>query len=320
MTLPLASRRGLAALAGGIALAASARDAFAQAPSGAGQALVSTDWLAANLRDPKVRIIEVSVNPGLFERGHVPGATNVSWHRDLVDTVRRDIASREQIQALLRRAGVSEDSTVVLYGDNNNWFAAWGAWVLEIHGVRDVRLLDGGRRKWEAEGKQVSTRPVTQTATTLELPAQPNLALRARLADVVPIAQSRAAETKLVDIRSADEYSGRIFAPPGFQELAIRAGHIPGAVNVPWGQAVRPDGTFKSVEELRALYAAAGIDGSKPIIVYCRIGERSSHTWFALKRILGYQNVRQYDGSWTEYGNSVGVPIDNPAGTVWGAT
>lgn len=319
MTVPFStSRRGLAALAGGLALAAGARDALAQ--SGASQALVSTDWLAANLRDPKVRIIEVSVNPGLFERGHIPGATNVSWHRDLVDTVRRDIASREQIQALLRRAGVAEDSTVILYGDNNNWFAAWGAWVLDIYGVKDVRLLDGGRRKWEAEGKQVSTRPVPQTATTLELPAQPNLALRARLADVVPVAQSRAAETRLLDIRSPDEYSGRIFAPPGFQELAIRAGHIPGAVNVPWGQAVRPDGTFKSVEELRALYAAAGIDGTKPVIVYCRIGERSSHSWFALKRLLGYQNVRQYDGSWTEYGNSVGVPIENPAGTVWGAT
>ncbi|MBS7811010.1 sulfurtransferase [Roseococcus pinisoli] len=316
------SRRGIASLAlGGAAVALQARSASAQqAAAPASQALVSTEWLAANLRDPKVRIIEVSVNPGLFERGHIPGATNVSWHRDLVETVRRDIASRDQIQNLLRRAGVTEDSTVVLYGDNNNWFAAWGAWVFDIYGVRDVRLLDGGRRKWEAEGRAVSTRPVQPTASNLTLAAAPNLALRARLTDVVPIAQNQAAEVKLLDIRSPDEYSGRIFAPQGFQELAIRAGHIPGAVNVPWGQAVRPDGTFKSVDELRALYAAVGIDGSKPIVVYCRIGERSSHSWFALKRLLGYQNVRQYDGSWTEYGNAVGVPISNPAGTVWGAT
>nr|WP_314073190.1 rhodanese-like domain-containing protein [uncultured Roseococcus sp.] len=192
--------------------------------------------------------------------------------------------------------------------------------MFDIYGVRDVRLLDGGRRKWEAEGRAVSTRPVQPTASNLTLAAAPNLALRARLTDVVPIAQNQAAEVKLLDIRSPDEYSGRIFAPQGFQELAIRAGHIPGAVNVPWGQAVRPDGTFKSVDELRALYAAVGIDGSKPIVVYCRIGERSSHSWFALKRLLGYQNVRQYDGSWTEYGNAVGVPISNPAGTVWGAT
>ncbi|RVT91662.1 sulfurtransferase [Rhodovarius crocodyli] len=315
-------RRGIAALASGVALAQASRPAAAQpaAASGPAQALVSTEWLTENLRNPQVRVIEVSVNPGLFERGHIPGATNVSWHRDLVDTVRRDIASREQIQNLLRRAGVQHDSTVVLYGDNNNWFAAWGAWVLDIYGVRDVRLLDGGRRKWEAEGRQVSNRPVTHQATTLELPAQPNLALRARLADVVPVAQNRAQEVRLLDIRSPDEFSGKIFAPPGFQELAIRAGHIPGAVNVPWAQAVRPDGTFKSVDELRALYANVGIDGSRPVIVYCRIGERSSHSWFALKRLLGYQNVRQYDGSWTEYGNSVGVPIENPAGTIWGAT
>jgi thiosulfate/3-mercaptopyruvate sulfurtransferase len=278
--------------------------------------VVDTEWLANNLQSPKVRVIEVSVNPGLFERGHVPGAANVSWHRDLVDTVRRDIASREQIQALLSRAGVENDSTVVLYGDNNNWFAAWGAWVFDIYGVPDVRILDGGRRKWEAEGRQVSTRTTQRAATNLTLPEQPNAALRARLADAVAIAERRSDEA-LLDIRSADEYSGRIFAPQGVPELAIRAGHIPGAVNVPWTQAVRPDGTFKAVEELRALYAAAGVDGSRPIVVYCRIGERSSHSWFVLSKLLGYQ-VRQYDGSWTEYGNAVGVPVSNPAGTVWG--
>ncbi|ONG57354.1 sulfurtransferase, partial [Pseudoroseomonas deserti] len=279
--------------------------------------VVDGAWLAERLQDPRVRVIEVSVNPGLFKRGHIPGAFNVSWHRDLVDTVRRDIASREQIQDLLRRAGVEQDSTVVLYGDNNNWFAAWGAWVLDIYGVRDVRILDGGRAKWEAEGRQVSTRATTPRAGSLTLAAEPNGRLRARLADAVAIAEKRSGEA-LLDIRSPDEFSGRIFAPPGVPELAIRAGHIPGAVNVPWVQAVRADGTFKSVEELRALYAAVGIDGSKPIVVYCRIGERSSHSWFVLSKLLGYE-VRQYDGSWTEYGNAVGVPVSNPAGTVWGA-
>jgi thiosulfate/3-mercaptopyruvate sulfurtransferase len=279
--------------------------------------VVDTAWLAANLQNPKVRVIEVSVNPGLFERGHIPGAINISWHRDLVDTVRRDIASREQIESLLRRAGVEQDSTVVLYGDNNNWFAAWGAWVFDIYGVSDVRILDGGRGKWEAEGRQVSTRAATPRATELRLTAEPNTALRARLADAVAIAERRS-DSALLDIRSPDEFSGKIFAPQGVPELAIRAGHIPGAVNVPWVQAVRPDGTFKSIEELRALYAAVGIDGTKPIVVYCRIGERSSHSWFVLSKLLGYE-VRQYDGSWTEYGNAVGVPVNNPAGTVWGA-
>lgn len=312
----------VAALALGLALPATtlaqaANPATAPAAQSRPSPVVDTAWLAANLQNPKVRVIEVSVNPGLFERGHIPGAVNVSWHRDLVDTVRRDIASRDQIQELLRRAGVEQDSTVVLYGDNNNWFAAWGAWVLDIYGVGDVRILDGGRNKWEAEGRQVSTRAVTPRATQLSLTAAPNNALRARLADAVAIAERRSSEA-LLDIRSADEFSGKIFAPQGVPELAIRAGHIPGAVNVPWVQAVRPDGTFKSVEELRALYAAVGIDGTRPIIVYCRIGERSSHSWFVLSKLLGYE-VRQYDGSWTEYGNAVGVPVNNPAGTVWGA-
>ncbi|WP_159992426.1 sulfurtransferase [Roseomonas sp. 18066] len=289
----------------------------AVAPQSRPSPVVDSAWLAERLQDPKVRVLEVSVNPGLFERGHIPGAVNLSWHRDLVDTVRRDIASREQIQELLRRAGVEQDSTVVLYGDNNNWFAAWGAWVLDIYRVRDVRILDGGRAKWEAEGRQVSTRAASPRAGSVTLAAEPNSRLRARLADAVAIAEKRSSEA-LLDIRSPDEFSGKIFAPPGVPELAIRAGHIPGAVNVPWVQAVRPDGTFKSVEELRALYAAVGIDGSKPIVVYCRIGERSSHSWFVLSKLLGYE-VRQYDGSWTEYGNAVGVPVNNLAGTVWGA-
>ncbi|QEI08674.1 sulfurtransferase [Pigmentiphaga aceris] len=277
--------------------------------------LVSTQWLAENLSNPKVRVIEVSVNPGLYERGHLPGAANLRWHTDLVDTVERDIAKPEQFQKLLRNAGVNQDTVTVLYGDNNNWFAAWGAWVFDIYGIENVKLLDGGRKKWEAEGRALATAAVTpaQGSVTVK-PA--NAALRARLADVVAAARKES-NVALVDIRSADEYSGKVIAPNGVQELSIRAGHVPGAINVPWGRLVAEDGTFKPVEELRALYAAVGIDGSKEIITYCRIGERSSHSWFALSKLLGYK-VRNYDGSWTEYGNSVGVPIANPAGTVWG--
>lgn len=277
--------------------------------------LVSTDWLEQNLTSPGVRVIEVSVNPGQFERGHIPGAVNFSWHTDLVDPVRRDIVGKDNFQKLLREAGVSSDTTVVLYGDTNNWFAAWGAWVFDIYGVKNVKLLDGGRNKWEAEKRPLAAVVKVPAAGNIELGAV-NTDLRARLADVLAVAEKKD-DAALVDIRSADEFNGKVFAPAGVQELAIRAGHVPGAVNVPWGEAVAADGTFKPVEELRKVYAAKGIDGSKPIITYCRIGERSSHTWFALSKLLGY-DVRNYDGSWTEYGNAVGVPITNVAGTVWG--
>ncbi|KQO39601.1 sulfurtransferase [Pseudomonas chengduensis] len=277
--------------------------------------LVSTDWLEKNLKDPKVRIIEVSVVPGVYERGHIPGAVNFAWHSDLVDPVRRDIASQEAFQQLLRKAGVNDDSTTILYGDNNNWFAAWGAWVFDVYGVDNVKLLDGGRAKWEAEGRTLDSRASTPKAGNVTVQAA-NKDLRAFLPDVLAAAEKRS-DVQLVDIRSPDEYNGKVFAPQGVQELAVRAGHVPGAVNVPWGQAVAADGTFKSAEELKKVYSAVGIDGSKPIITYCRIGERSSHTWFALKKILGY-DVRNYDGSWTEYGNAVGVPVVNVAGTVWG--
>lgn len=277
--------------------------------------LVSTDWVAAHLEDPAVRVVEVSVEPGRFERGHVPGAANLAWHTDLVDVVRRDIVDRERLQTLLRNAGIGTDTTVVLYGDNNNWFAAWGFWVLEQYGVERVRLMDGGRNKWEAEQRPLSPRATAFAPGDIVL-AEWDPALRARLADVVAAAEGRSND-QLIDIRSPDEFSGRVFAPPGVQELSIRAGHVPGAVNVPWSQAVAADGTFKPADELRALYASVGVDGSRPIIVYCRIGERSSHSWFALSKILGYP-VRNYDGSWTEYGNAVGVPVENPAGTVWG--
>lgn len=277
--------------------------------------LVDTKWLQQNINNPNVRIIEVSVNPGQFERGHIQGATNFKWHTDLVDPVRRDIVTANNFQEKLRQAGVNKDTTVVLYGDNNNWFAAWGAWVFDVYGIKNVKLLDGGRNKWEADKLPLSARSSNYKTGNITVNGANNQ-LRARLVDVLKASNNKSAA--LVDIRSADEFNGKIFAPNGVQELSIRAGHIPGAVNVPWGQAVAADGTFKSKEELRKIYANVGIDGKKPIITYCRIGERSSHTWFALSKILGY-NVKNYDGSWTEYGNTVGLPITNNAGTVWGA-
>jgi thiosulfate/3-mercaptopyruvate sulfurtransferase len=298
---------GLAALSSSAALAA------APVPDGP---LVSTEWLAQNLNQDNVRVIEVSVNPGVYERGHIPGAVNLSWHTDLNDKTRRDIVSRDDFEKLLSSAGVSDDKIIVLYGDTNNWFAAWGVWVFDIYGVKNVKLLDGGRVKWEAESRPQDNRVPEHRKSAYRI-ATVNLDLRARLQDTLAAAEGRS-EAKLLDIRSPDEYAGKIFAPAGIQELSIRAGHIPGAVNVPWGQAVNKDGTFKSADELRKLYAGVGIDGSKPIITYCRIGERSSHTWFALNKILGYK-TKNYDGSWTEYGNTVGVPIDNPAGTIWAA-
>ncbi|MBK9125751.1 MAG: sulfurtransferase [Chloroflexi bacterium] len=288
---------------------------FAQTDSAAEGALVSADWLEANLDNPSVRVIEVSVIPGVYERGHIPGAVNLVWHTDLVDTVQRDIVSRVRFEELARAAGINDDTTVVLYGDNNNWFAAWGAWIFDIYGLSDVRLLDGGRVKWEADGRALSTSPASVDAGTFSA-AEPDLTLRARLWDVLSVVDGEAAGV-LVDIRSGAEYRGEVFAPEGVQELSVRAGHIPGAVNVPWGQNVNEDGTFKSVEELREFYAGLGIDGSTPIITYCRIGERAALTWFVLNRLLGYE-AAVYDGSWTEYGNTVGVPVVNLAGTVWG--
>ncbi|MHA6730649.1 sulfurtransferase [Devosia sp. A369] len=277
--------------------------------------LVTAAWVEANLANPNIRIFEVSVDPGVYAAGHIPGAVNLDWHVDLVDTVNRDIASREKLEGKLRAAGVDADTTIVIYGDHNNWFAAWGAWVLEIYGLgAKVKLLDGGRKLWEASKLPVTAEVPSFTASNLIL-AERNEALRARLPNVLDIAQGRI-DGKLVDIRSPDEYSGKIFAPEGVKELSIRAGHVPGAENVPWGTIVNEDGTFKPVDDIRAIYAAKGVDGSKPVITYCRIGERSSHSWFALKRILGY-DVRNYDGSWTEYGNAVGVPVENTAGTIW---
>jgi thiosulfate/3-mercaptopyruvate sulfurtransferase len=278
-------------------------------------ALVNLEWLDQHAQDTTLRLIEVSVDPGLYEKGHIPGAVNVSWHKDLVDQPRRDIVSKEQFEALASRLGITRNTTVVLYGDNNNWFAAWGYWIFKVYGHPDVRLLDGGRKKWEFEKRPLATTAPTLAASQYKA-SKANIALRARLKDVVDVAEGRKPAV-LVDIRSPDEYAGKIIAPPGIQELAIRAGHVPTAVNIPWGTSVnQEDGTFKSKEDLRKAYAEKGVDGKKPIIAYCRIGERSAHSWFVLSQILGYE-VKQYDGSWTEYGNAVGVPITNLAGLVW---
>jgi thiosulfate/3-mercaptopyruvate sulfurtransferase len=287
------------------------------APKNQARSVAQADWLEANLDNPKVRIIEVSTEAGLYERGHIKNAIKFVWHTDLVDTVNRDIINAKNFSKLVQKAGISDDTTVVLYGDKNNWFAAWGAWIFNIYGQKDVRVLDGGRVKWEKDGRALTTAVPTFSAGNF-VATKADKALRATLInDVLPVAKKRV-KADLVDIRGADEYNGKIFAAPGFQELSVRAGHIPGAVNVPWGANVNADGTFKTVAELKKLYADKGIDGKQNIITYCRIGERSSLTWFVLSEILGY-NVKNYDGSWTEYGNSVGVPIVNNAGTIWGA-
>jgi len=287
-------------------------------PKNQARAVAQPDWLEQNIDNPKVRIIEVSTEPGVYERGHIKNSVKFVWHTDLVDTVNRDIISQANFTALAQKAGISDDTTVVLYGDKNNWFAAWGAWIFNVYGQKDVRVLDGGRVKWEKDGRALTTAVPTFKAGNFNASA-PDKNLRANInKDVLPAAKKVKTAT-LIDIRSADEYNGKIFAPAGFQELAVRAGHIPGAINVPWGQNVNADGTFKTVAELKKLYADKGVTGDDQIITYCRIGERSSLTWFVLSEILGFQKVKNYDGSWTEYGNTVGAPIDNPAGTIWGA-
>jgi thiosulfate/3-mercaptopyruvate sulfurtransferase len=287
-------------------------------PKNLARAVAQPDWLEQNIDNPKVRIIEVSTEPGIYERGHIKNSVKLVWHTDLVDTVNRDIISQAKFTALVQKAGIDEDTTVVLYGDKNNWFAAWGAWIFNIYGQKDVRVLDGGRVKWEKDGRALTTAvPTFKAGNFVAKAADKNL--RAGLTrDVLPVAKKERNAT-LIDIRSADEYSGKIFAPAGFQELAVRAGHIPGAINVPWGLNVNSDGTFKTVAELKKLYADKGVTGADQIITYCRIGERSSLTWFVLSEILGFSRVKNYDGSWTEYGNSVGAPISNPSGTIWGS-
>jgi thiosulfate/3-mercaptopyruvate sulfurtransferase len=271
------------------------------------EVLVDTVFVAGHLNDPNIRLVEVDVDTLAYEQGHIPGAVGWNWQTQLEDTVQRDIPTRENFEKLCSEAGIGNDTRVILYGDNNNWFAAFAFWIFQMFGHENVQLLNGGRKKWEAEG-----RPMTK-----EVPHYPPAPYRAkgldyRLRAFYPEVRERVGKQNvgLVDVRSPQEFTGEILAPPGLSETAQRGGHIPGASNIPWGQAVAEDGTFKSVEALRQLYEGKGIMPDKEIIAYCRIGERSSHTWFALKYLLGYPNVRNYDGSWTEWGSVIGAPIE----------
>jgi thiosulfate/3-mercaptopyruvate sulfurtransferase len=268
-------------------------------------ALVSADWAEKNLETPGIVFVEVDEDTTAYDGGHIPGAIKLDWKKDLQDPVRRDFVNAEQFSALLSERGVSNDDTVVLYGGNNNWFAAYAYWYFKLYGHEDVKLLDGGRKKWELDARPYST-DVPSRPTTDYQAKSPDLSIRAFRDDVVKAIGAQ----NLVDVRSPDEFAGRLLAPAHLpQEQAQRAGHIPTAINVPWSKAANEDGTFKSDDELAKLYAEAGIDDSKDTIAYCRIGERSSHTWFVLKELLGHRNVKNYDGSWTEYGSLIGVPI-----------
>jgi thiosulfate/3-mercaptopyruvate sulfurtransferase len=272
------------------------------------EVLVSTAWVAQHLHDPNLRFIEVDVDTTAYDSGHLPGAVAWNWQSQLNDPVRRDIPDRKAFAQLLSTGGVTPTTTVILYGDNNNWFAAFGFWLLQLYGHTRARLMDGGRAKWAAEGHPLVTERPGVTPTRYPVPRRVNTALRAQRPDVERALKAR--KTALVDVRSPAEYVGDIIAPAGLPETAQRAGHIPGAISVPWGQAVGPDGAFKPHDQLQRLYHGAGvINGKDQVIAYCRIGERSSHTWFALKYLLGVKNVKNYDGSWTEWGNLVGAPI-----------
>ena len=271
------------------------------------ESLVSTQWVAEHGGDPGVRLVEVDVDTSAYEQGHIAGAVTWNWQSQLQHNVVRDIVSRDEMEALLSRSGIAPDTAIILYGDNNNWFAAWAFWQLRYYGHQDVRLMNGGRVLWLAENRPLVTEVPQYAATQYRIAAE-NTELRARRDYVLEAVDS--GSHALVDVRSPDEFSGALNAPPNMpQEGSQRNGHIPGAANIPWGQAVREDGAFKSADELAELYGSRGIDGSRETIAYCRIGERSSHTWFVLSQLLGYENVRNYDGSWTEWGSIVGAPI-----------
>jgi len=273
------------------------------------EALVSTDWAAQNLNAPNLRFVEVDVDTTAYEQGHIPGAVAWNWQTQLQDGVRRDLIDRAALEKLLSASGISNDTTILLYGDNNNWFAAYALWQLKLYGHKDVRLINGGRKKWLEEKRAFTKDPVNVAPAAYRV-ASTDESIRARKEEVFAIVNGRR-PGQLVDVRSVDEFTGKIIAPPGMTETAQRAGHVPGAANIPWAQASNEDGTFKSFEDLKKLYESKGITGKDEVIAYCRIGERSSHTWFVLKYLLGYDKVRNYDGSWTEWGNLIGAPIVN---------
>lgn len=269
--------------------------------------LVTTDWVAAHAKDPNVRVVEVDVDTAAYDQGHVPGAVGWNWTTELCDTQVRDIVPKANLEALLGKSGIDNNTTIVLYGDNNNWFAAWAFWQLKVYGHEDVRIMDGGRKKWLAEGRELSTEK-PQIAPKTYKAKDPDTSIRAFLPEVQEAVKAKSAV--LVDVRSPQEFTGEILSPPGLPETCQRGGHIPGAKSIPWGKACNEDGTFKSPEELKALYGAQGVTADKPVIAYCRIGERSSHTWFVLRHLLNFPNVKNYDGSWTEWGNLVGAPVE----------
>jgi len=274
----------------------------------ANEVLVTTDWLAEHRTDANIVVAEVDENPDLYDEEHIPGAVKLHWREDLQDPVERDIVEKDDFERLLGQRGIGNDTAVVLYGDKNNWFAAYAYWYLKIYGHRDVRILDGGRQKWIDEGRELTAELPSPTATSY-MAQEADEGIRARRDAVMEAIGSSA--KALVDVRSPQEFSGELIAPPGYeQEGAQRAGHIPSAQSIPWAQAVRDDGTFKPADELRQLYAGKGVTDDKVVTAYCRIGERSAHTWFVLRELLGYRDVKNYDGSWTEWGNLVDVPIE----------
>ncbi len=271
------------------------------------EVLVSTQWAEDHLKDESVRFVEVDVDTSAYESGHIPGAVGWNWQTQLQHQVRRDIVSKYDFEQLLSNSGIEPKTIIALYGDNNNWFAAYAYWLLKYFGHAPVRVIDGGRLKWVAEGRPLTTKKAAPKKTSYSI-ARTNAHLRALHNDVLRHLDNP--DGVLVDVRSPDEFTGKVLAPPGLNETAQRGGHIPGAANIPWSQAVREDGTFKSPRELQSLYEGHGIRPDKDVITYCRIGERSSHSWFVLKELLHYDKVRNYDGSWTEWGNLIGAPIE----------
>ncbi len=270
------------------------------------EVLVSTEWVDQHKNDPNVAIVEVDVDTGAYDEGHIPGANGWNWQTQLCDTLRREIISKSDLENLLSSSGIDNDTAIILYGDNNNWFAAWAFWQLKMYGHKDVRIMNGGRKKWLAQGRELTKDlPIPKHATYQV--AGFDETFRALLTQVRE--GMKIGNTEMVDVRSPDEFTGKILSPPGLPETCQRGGHIPGAANIPWGQACNDDGTFKNFDDLQALYSGKGITSDKDIIAYCRIGERSSHTWFVLKYLLGYPNVTNYDGSWTEWGNLVAAPV-----------
>ena len=273
--------------------------------------LVSTDWVAERLNDPSVVVAEVDENPDLYDEGHIPGAVKLHWRQDLQDPVERDLVDKATFERLLGERGIGNDTTLVLYGDKNNWFAAYAYWYVKTYGHGDVRILNGGRQKWIDEGRELTT-DVPSPAPKTYSAKERDETIRAYRDQVR--GWLGASGRALVDVRSPGEYAGDLIAPPGYeQEGAQRAGHIPTAASIPWATAVRDDGTFKSADELREIYSGKGVTPDKEVVAYCRIGERSAHTWFVLQELLGFESVRNYDGSWTEWGNLVDVPIEKGA-------